>query len=144
VPTLRGANAVEGGLPLTVGGKVIGAIGVSGAAPSRTGASPRQASTRWRRSRPAPGRGLCLQELRSSRSLTNTVFGSGFSGRSGKAARSAAITLGLRRRRKVLIFFFGQRRDPGRGRVVPTSGSNALAAALSGSRASVKRRLFSM
>jgi glc operon protein GlcG len=30
VLTLRGANAVEGGVPLTVDGKIIGAIGVSG------------------------------------------------------------------------------------------------------------------
>ena len=28
--TLRGASAVEGGLPITVGGKIVGAIGVSG------------------------------------------------------------------------------------------------------------------
>lgn len=45
------------------------------------------------------------QLLRSSRSLTKTVLGSGSSGRSGNASRRPAITLGLRRRRKVLISF---------------------------------------
>ena len=35
--TLRGANAVEGGLPLTVDGKIIGAIGVSGGSAEQDG-----------------------------------------------------------------------------------------------------------
>jgi len=35
--TLRGAVAVEGGLPLTVDGKIIGAIGVSGGTPEQDG-----------------------------------------------------------------------------------------------------------
>jgi len=35
--TLRGAVAVEGGLPLTVDGKIIGAIGVSGGTPDQDG-----------------------------------------------------------------------------------------------------------
>ena len=34
---LREASAVEGGLPITVGGKIIGAIGVSGAASNEDG-----------------------------------------------------------------------------------------------------------
>jgi uncharacterized protein GlcG (DUF336 family) len=38
VLTLRGANAVEGGLPLIVDGKVIGAIGVSGGSAEQDGA----------------------------------------------------------------------------------------------------------
>lgn len=37
VLTLRGANAVEGGLPIVVDGKVIGGIGVSGAASDQDG-----------------------------------------------------------------------------------------------------------
>jgi glc operon protein GlcG len=37
VLTLRGANAVEGGLPLIVDGKVIGAIGVSGGTSDQDG-----------------------------------------------------------------------------------------------------------
>jgi uncharacterized protein GlcG (DUF336 family) len=37
VLTLRGANAVEGGLPLVVDGKIIGAIGVSGGSPDQDG-----------------------------------------------------------------------------------------------------------
>ena len=41
--------------------------------------------------------------LRSSRSFRNTVRWSGFSGRSEKASRNFAITVGLFRRRKVLI-----------------------------------------
>ena len=36
--TLRGATAVEGGLPLTVDGKIIGAIGVSGGSFEQGGA----------------------------------------------------------------------------------------------------------
>ena len=35
VLTLRGASAVEGGVPLYVDGKVIGAVGISGAAPDQ-------------------------------------------------------------------------------------------------------------
>ena len=35
--SLRGATAVEGGLPLTVDGKIIGAIGVSGASSEQDG-----------------------------------------------------------------------------------------------------------
>lgn len=35
--TLRGANAVEGGLPLVVDGKIIGAIGVSGGSAEQDG-----------------------------------------------------------------------------------------------------------
>jgi glc operon protein GlcG len=35
--TLRGASAVEGGLPLVIDGKIIGAIGVSGAAADQDG-----------------------------------------------------------------------------------------------------------
>jgi glc operon protein GlcG len=35
--TLRGANAVEGGIPLVVDGKIIGAIGVSGGAAEQDG-----------------------------------------------------------------------------------------------------------
>ena len=37
VLTLRNANAVEGGLPLVVDGKIIGAIGVSGGTPDQDG-----------------------------------------------------------------------------------------------------------
>jgi glc operon protein GlcG len=37
VLTLRGANAVEGGLPLIVDGKIIGAIGVSGGSAEQDG-----------------------------------------------------------------------------------------------------------
>ena len=37
VLTLRGANAVEGGLPLVVDGKIIGAIGVSGGSSDQDG-----------------------------------------------------------------------------------------------------------
>ncbi len=51
----------------------------------------------------------CYQSLRSSRSFTNTVFGSGSSGRSGNASRSLAMTVGLRRRKKVLISFSSAR-----------------------------------
>ncbi len=47
--------------------------------------------------------GRAHQELRSSRSFRNTVRGSGLSGRSGKASRSFAITVGLVRRKNVLI-----------------------------------------
>ena len=35
--TLRGANAIEGGVPLTVDGKIIGAIGVSGGSAEQDG-----------------------------------------------------------------------------------------------------------
>jgi glc operon protein GlcG len=35
--TLRGANAVEGGLPLAVDGKIVGAIGVSGGSAEQDG-----------------------------------------------------------------------------------------------------------
>jgi glc operon protein GlcG len=35
--TLRGANAVEGGLPITVDGKIIGGIGVSGGSAEQDG-----------------------------------------------------------------------------------------------------------
>jgi uncharacterized protein GlcG (DUF336 family) len=38
VLTLRNANAVEGGLPLIVDGKIIGAIGVSGGSSEQDGA----------------------------------------------------------------------------------------------------------
>lgn len=38
VLTLRGANAVEGGVPLVVDGKIIGAIGVSGGTAEQDGA----------------------------------------------------------------------------------------------------------
>ena len=38
VLTLRGANAVEGGVPLVVDGKIIGAIGVSGGSAEQDGA----------------------------------------------------------------------------------------------------------
>jgi uncharacterized protein GlcG (DUF336 family) len=37
VLTLRGATAVEGGLPLTMDGKIIGAIGVSGGSSEQDG-----------------------------------------------------------------------------------------------------------
>ena len=37
VLTLRGANAVEGGLPITVDGKIIGAVGVSGGSSDQDG-----------------------------------------------------------------------------------------------------------
>jgi glc operon protein GlcG len=37
VLTLRGANAVEGGLPLVVEGKIVGAIGVSGGSAEQDG-----------------------------------------------------------------------------------------------------------
>ena len=37
VLTLRGANAVEGGIPLTVDGKIVGAIGVSGGTSDQDG-----------------------------------------------------------------------------------------------------------
>ena len=36
VLNLRGANAVEGGLPIVVDGKIIGAFGVSGGTRNRT------------------------------------------------------------------------------------------------------------
>ena len=35
--TLRGASAIEGGIPLTVDGKVVGAIGVSGGSAEQDG-----------------------------------------------------------------------------------------------------------
>lgn len=35
--SLRGANAVEGGLPIVVDGKIIGAIGVSGGTSDQDG-----------------------------------------------------------------------------------------------------------
>jgi len=38
VLTLRSANAVEGGIPMTVDGKIVGAIGVSGGAPDQDSA----------------------------------------------------------------------------------------------------------
>lgn len=38
VLTLRNANAVEGGIPMTVDGKIVGAIGVSGGTPDQDGA----------------------------------------------------------------------------------------------------------
>jgi glc operon protein GlcG len=38
VLTLRGANAVEGGIPLVMDGKIIGAIGVSGGSAEQDGA----------------------------------------------------------------------------------------------------------
>jgi glc operon protein GlcG len=34
---MRGAVPIEGGIPLAVGGKIIGAIGVSGGAPQQDG-----------------------------------------------------------------------------------------------------------
>jgi glc operon protein GlcG len=37
VLTLRGANAVEGGLPLVIDGKIVGAIGVSGGSAEQDG-----------------------------------------------------------------------------------------------------------
>lgn len=37
VLTLRGANAVEGGVPITVDGKIVGAVGVSGGTPEQDG-----------------------------------------------------------------------------------------------------------
>ena len=37
VLTLRGANAIEGGLPRVIDGKIIGAIGVSGGTPYQDG-----------------------------------------------------------------------------------------------------------
>ncbi len=37
VLTLRGANAVEGGVPVVVDGKIIGAIGVSGGSAEQDG-----------------------------------------------------------------------------------------------------------
>lgn len=37
VLTLRGANAVEGGVPITVDGKIIGAVGVSGGSAEQDG-----------------------------------------------------------------------------------------------------------
>ncbi len=47
--------------------------------------------------------GVAHHELRSSRSFRNTVRGSGCSGSSGKASRSLAMTVGLVRRKNVLI-----------------------------------------
>jgi glc operon protein GlcG len=38
VLTLRGANAVEGGIPLVIDGKIVGAIGVSGGSAEQDGA----------------------------------------------------------------------------------------------------------
>ncbi len=38
VLTLRNASAVEGGIPVTVDGKIVGAIGVSGGSPDQDGA----------------------------------------------------------------------------------------------------------
>jgi glc operon protein GlcG len=35
--TLRGANAVEGGIPLIIDGKIMGAIGVSGGSAEQDG-----------------------------------------------------------------------------------------------------------
>src|SRR4029077_5904627 len=49
------------------------------------------------------GRGVAHHELRSSRSFKNTVRWSGFSGNSGKASRNFAMTIGLVRRKNVLI-----------------------------------------
>ena len=48
---------------------------------------------------------VAYQVLRSSRSRTNTVRGSGCSGRSGKASRNFAIRVGLCRRKKALTSF---------------------------------------
>src|SRR5215467_2796503 len=81
--------------------------------------------------------------LRNSRSLRNTVFGSGVLGRSGKASRTRLITDGLLSRKKVLI-------SRSNARVVTSAldgscrsicGSIVLALALSGSRSNVKARL---
>ena len=47
-------------------------------------------------------RSVVHQVLRSSRSFKNTVRWSGFSGKSGKASRNFAITVGLSRRKNVL------------------------------------------
>jgi hypothetical protein len=53
---------------------------------------------------PSEGRALPPHHLfLSSRNLRNTVLGSGFSGKSGKASRSRRITVGLVSRKKVLI-----------------------------------------
>jgi uncharacterized protein GlcG (DUF336 family) len=43
--TLRGASAVEGGVPLTVDGKIIGAIGVSGGSAEQDGEVAKSGST---------------------------------------------------------------------------------------------------
>ncbi len=52
---------------------------------------------------------LRYQLLRSARRRRNTSFGVGSSGRSGKAWRSLAITVGLCRRKKALISFSSPR-----------------------------------
>jgi hypothetical protein len=49
------------------------------------------------------GLAVAHQELRSSRSFKNTVRWSGFSDNSGKDSRNFAITIGLVRRKNVLI-----------------------------------------
>src|SRR5215470_6425912 len=82
----------------------------------------------------------------SSRSLRNTVFGSGLSGRSGKASRNRLITEGLVSRKNVLI-------SRSSAKVVTSAlpgfccsicGSIDLALLLSGSRSNVKARLRAM
>src|SRR5712672_1355024 len=82
----------------------------------------------------------------SSRSFRNTVFGSGLSGRSGKASRRRLITDGLVSRKKVLISLSSARVVTS---ALPVScfsivGNIALALVLSGSRSSVKARLRAM
>src|SRR5467141_3342394 len=79
----------------------------------------------------------------SSRSRRNTVFGSGLSGRSGKASRSRLITDGLVSRKKVLISRSNARvvTKAFPGSWFSIAGSIDLALALSGSRSNVKARL---
>jgi uncharacterized protein GlcG (DUF336 family) len=43
---LEGASPIEGGLPLVVDGKIVGAVGVSASPESRTASSPRRESQR--------------------------------------------------------------------------------------------------
>src|SRR6516162_8651264 len=84
--------------------------------------------------------------LRSSRSLRNTVFGSGLSGRSGKASRKRLITDRLVSLKKVLISL-SNAKVVTRALVVSClsiAGSISLALALSGSRSRVKPKLRAM
>ena len=90
--------------------------------------------------------GFVHHSLRSSRSFRNTVFASGCSGRSGNRSRRFAISVGLPRRRNVLCRFSSASvvTTERAGSWPVTLGSSAFAASLSGSRASVNFRLFSM
>jgi molybdate transport system substrate-binding protein len=83
------------------------------------------------------------QRLRSSRSFTNTVFGSGAGGSSGNFSRSPAITPALPRRKNVLTRISSASVVTGASAASSVAVSAAIAAAsrLPGSRSSVKARL---